>query len=114
VHHARGAFNVAEPLLQLGVGGLEAQPLGILICSRSSIIWRSIWAAIRWRSSGLSCSPVVRMANNTLWDRSKSVTASSLTRATTRSPSADARAGDSTMTMARRVRRNSADIEPAS
>ena len=66
------------------------------ICSFSSIIWRSIWAAMRWRSSGLSCRPVVRMANSTRCERSKSVMASSFTRATTRRPWAEHEGGQQT------------------
>src|SRR4029434_7079450 len=58
------------------------------------------------------CMFALRMANETRWLSSKSVMASSFTRATTRSPCAEARAGQSTRTRATKARKISADMEP--
>ena len=58
VRHAGGAFDLADALGDLAFGRLSPSRLASWICSRSSIIWRRIWGASRWRSSGLSCRPV--------------------------------------------------------
>jgi hypothetical protein len=93
--------------------GLTPSPRAFCICSRSSIIWRSSCGARRCCRSGVSCMPELRTAKVMRCLSSKSVIASSLTRASTRRACAETTSAQArTRIRESRARKRGAGIEP--
>ena len=113
--HAGGALDVAEPLLHLAVGGLHAEPLGVLdlqplVDHLAQDLGGHALAQVRTvlQAGGADGEQYalleVEIGDGVVIDPRHARAA----------PAPKRQAGSRATTMTRRVRRNSADIEPAS